>query len=164
MTETASRDVHSAFIGLGSNLGDRETSLQRGLQLLNETTGISVADVSGFIETAAVGGPPGQPSFLNAACRIQTSLPPEELLARVLEIERNCGRIREEHWGPRTLDLDILLYDDLVINKPDLIIPHPLMHERLFVLRPLAEIGPDTVHPVLQVSVRTLLERLDQTQ
>ena len=164
MTQEGPANTHTAFIGLGSNLGDREAYLRRGLQLLEETPGVDVQAVSEYTETAPIGGPAGQMAFLNAACRLKTSLPPEELLSRLLEIEDTCGRIREERWGPRTLDLDILLYDDLIVSEADLTIPHPLMHERVFVLRPLEEIGPGAVHPVLNLSVRALLKRLRNTQ
>jgi len=141
-----------AHIGLGSNLGDREASLRSALEALGKTKGIRVVRVSAFRETAPVGGPP-QPPYLNAAAEIETNLPPREILEKLLAIEKNLGRVRAERWGPRVIDLDLLLCEDAVINEPGLIVPHPRMHERRFVLEPLAEIAPDAVHPVLKRSV-----------
>jgi 2-amino-4-hydroxy-6-hydroxymethyldihydropteridine diphosphokinase len=150
----------TAYIALGANLGDREQNLRAALDLLNATPGVRVTRVSSFLENPAVGGPPGSPPFLNAAAELETTLEPRPLLARLLEIERHLGRERREKWGPRPIDLDLLLYADRVIDEPDLKVPHPLMHERRFVLQPLAEIAPGAVHPVLRRPVDALLRFL----
>jgi 3-oxoacyl-[acyl-carrier protein] reductase len=152
----------TAYIALGSNQGDRRDFLDRAIQALQEHPDIEVTQVSSFHETAAVGGPPGQPSFLNAAAELQTDLSARELLDALLEVERTLGRIRRERHGPRTIDLDLLLYDDQVIQEPGLTVPHPAMHERWFVLKPLAEIAPQVIHPLLDATIQDLLEQLDQ--
>src|SRR5689334_24340244 len=127
----------TAYIALGSNLGDRRDYLDRALQALKQRPGIIVRQVSSYYETAPVGGPPGQGDFLNAAAELHTDLKPKELLQTLLEIERQLGRVREVPMGPRTVDLDLLLYGDLIRDEIELTIPHPRMHERLFVLQPL---------------------------
>src|SRR5690242_16631519 len=136
----------TAYIGLGSNLGDRRDSLERAVSALRQTPGVRVVRVSSFYETEPVGGPPGQPMFLNAAAELATDLGPEALLQVLLDVEQALGRVRSEHWGPRTIDLDSLLYGDLALSGPRLTVPHPRMHERRFVLQPLAEIAPQAVH------------------
>ena len=145
-----------AYIALGANLGDRRANIERAVELLRATAGVRVTKVSSLLENAAVGGPPDSPPFLNAAAELETTLSPRELLARLLEIERQLGRERREKWGPRSIDLDLLLYGERVVDEPDLRIPHPLMHERRFVLEPLKEIAPHARHPVLHKRIDEL--------
>lgn len=132
------------FLGLGSNLGKREEYLRSAIAAL-AANNIKVEIISSLIETDPVGGPP-QGKFLNAVVRVQTELSPEELLTCVQGIERRLGRERTVPNGPRTIDIDILLYDDIQINLPHLQIPHPRMKERSFVLNPLTEIAPEMLH------------------
>ena len=132
----------TCYIGLGSNVGDRFEHLQRAVGLLEASPGIELVVASGVYETQPVG--PDQPDFLNAAVEIRTSLPARELLARLKEIETEIGRTpSEDRWGPREIDLDLLTYGDETIDEDDLIVPHPKMGERAFVLVPLAEIASD---------------------
>jgi 3-oxoacyl-[acyl-carrier protein] reductase len=150
----------TAYMGLGSNLGDRWDYLQRALHQVGNRPGMEVRKVSRFHETLPVGGPPGQGDYLNAAAELQTDLPPDHLLHVLLEVEQTLGRVRSEHHGPRTIDLDLLLYGDLILEQPGLVVPHPLLHQRLFVLEPLVEIAPQAVHPVFECTVSELLQRL----
>lgn len=154
----ARRTVH---LGLGSNLGDRAGHLRHALDRLASLPGTRLVAVSDFVETEPV-GPVAQGPFLNAAAAVETGLAPRELLSHLHALERERGRDRAtgERWGPRTLDIDILLYDDLVIDEPGLTIPHPRLHERLFALGPLAQIAPDARVPRFGRSVSELLEAL----
>ena len=148
-----------AAIALGSNLGDSLTILENALKTLSQTQGITLKSHSRWYRTAAVGPP--QPDYLNGCAIIEVRLTPEALLETLLEIERQFGRLRGEKWGPRTLDLDLLLYGDLIWRTPTLQIPHPRMGDRAFVLVPLAEIGPNLIEPVSQKAIAELLEQLD---
>lgn len=130
----------TAYIAVGSNLGDRGAIIARALDLLVQTEAARVVAVSTLHETDPVGGAAGQGKYLNGVARVETTLSPQELLRRCLEIERELGRIRTERNGPRTIDLDILLYGDVKLDEAQLTIPHPRMHERDFVMRPLAEV------------------------
>jgi|1186.fasta_scaffold12825_2 2-amino-4-hydroxy-6-hydroxymethyldihydropteridine diphosphokinase len=133
-----------AFLGIGSNIGDRQSYLQLAVDALAGAPDTSVVAVSHVYETAPVGGPPQDP-FLNAVVAIETDLDPRPLLARCRQIEAQAERVRVERWGPRTLDVDILLFDDERMDTPDLVIPHPRMWERGFVLAPLRDVAPDLV-------------------
>jgi 2-amino-4-hydroxy-6-hydroxymethyldihydropteridine diphosphokinase len=153
--------THVAYLGLGSNLGDRAMHLRSAVDGLASLPSTRVVALSDFLETEPVGPVPQGP-FLNAAAALETALAPRELLAHIHAIERERGRERgaEQRWGPRTLDIDILLYDDLVIDEPGLTIPHPRMHERLFALEPLASIAPHAIVPPTERTVSALLQAL----
>lgn len=153
---------HTAYIGLGSNIGNREGYLNEALRLLNSQQS-KVIRVSGFYTTKPVGYT-AQEDFLNCAAELKTLLIPRQLLQFLQTIENRLKRKRTIKWGPRTIDLDILLYDDVIISDEILIIPHPRMHERLFVLVPLSEIAPYIIHPVLKQPINELREGLAKFQ
>ena len=150
---------HRAYLGLGSNLGDKETYLNQAVKALDETRGCQVEKVSSYLVTEPYGGVE-QDDFLNACLCLKTYLSPEELLRRLHEIEQDAHRERIIRWGPRTLDLDILLYDDLILETEDLILPHMDMENREFVLKPLSEIAPNLRHPILHKTMRQLADQL----
>lgn len=148
-----------AAIALGSNLGNSREILEAALQSLGHRQGIQVLTCSHWYQTAAVGPP--QPDYLNGCALLSVVLSPQELLAALLQTEGQFGRVRRERWGPRTLDLDLLLYGDSVLNSPELQIPHPRMRERAFVLIPLAQICPDWVEPVSGRTIAQLAKTVD---
>ena len=149
----------TAFVGIGSNLGDREDNLRRAVELLSVEDGVDVTAVSEISETEPV-GPVEQGAFLNGAVRIETDLGPRELLERLLAVEQRLGRVREERWGPRTIDLDLLLYGDEAVDEPGLTVPHPRLHERRFALEPLADLAPSLEIPG-RGPISTLLAELE---
>lgn len=151
---------HVAYVALGSNVGDRRATIQGALRALDETPGASVERISEIRWTSPVGGPSGQDDYLNAVVRLRTRLTAHELLDALMAIELWYGRERVVRWSARTLDLDLLLYDDATIETERLTVPHPRMHERRFVLEPLCDLAPDAVHPLLNMTARELLERL----
>jgi 2-amino-4-hydroxy-6-hydroxymethyldihydropteridine diphosphokinase len=140
--------VTRAYIGLGANLGPREITLLQAVDLLAETEGVEVRAVSQLRETDPV-GVVDQPHFLNGAVAVDTSLSPRELLDRLLGIEQALGRVRDVRWGPRVVDLDLLVYGELQVDEPGLRVPHPRLHERRFALEPLAELDPELDVPGL---------------
>lgn len=148
------------LIGCGSNLGDRREQLDRAVELLRSMPGVSFRAVSRFRETRPVGGPAGQPAFLNGACLIETDLPADDVLAMLMAVENTLHRDRQERWAARTIDLDLLLYDDLVVETDALTLPHPRMATRRFVLEPSAEIAADLPFPVGGCRVRDLLDNI----
>jgi len=152
-----------AALGVGSNLGDKAANLLRGLLLLDSYRGINVVTASSLYSTPPWGFH-HQPSFINGAAIVRTSLSPRQLLAACLQVENRLERVRERHWGPRSLDIDILLFGKNRVREKDLIIPHPLLQERLFVLVPLAEIAHDWVHPPTGEKIISLLAELKQRQ
>lgn len=154
------RGWHTAYIALGANLGDKEANLHLGVEALRATKGCQVLAVSDFLVTEPYGGVE-QDYFLNGAMKIRTLLTPHELLERLHEIEREAKRERVVRWGPRTLDLDILLYDDLILDEEELHIPHIEMYKRDFVLRPLCQIAPYVRHPVYNRTAAELLAALE---
>lgn len=154
----------NVFLGLGSNQGDRDLYILRAIAEIGKLPSSRITAVSSFYETEPV-GQIEQPDFLNAVIRLETPLAPQELLNELKRIETAVlGRTAALRWGPRRIDLDILLYGDLVMDTPELTIPHPRLHERRFALQPLAEIAPETVHPVMRQTITRLLADLPAGQ
>ena len=136
-----------AYVGLGANLGEREPTIRRALELLAGTAGVDVTRVSTLRETEPL-GPVAQPRFLNGVAELETSLDPQTLVGVLLDVERRLGRVRDgERWGPRSIDLDLLLHGETELDVPGLTLPHPRLHERHFVLEPLVELAPDALVP-----------------
>jgi 2-amino-4-hydroxy-6-hydroxymethyldihydropteridine diphosphokinase len=150
--------MHNVYLGLGTNLGDRRGNLSEALQRLQSLG--TIEKVSRCYETKPVGYEE-QPDFLNLTCLVTTALSPSQLLHCLKDIEQQMGRETSFRNAPRPIDLDILLFDDLLINSTELTIPHPRMSERAFVLVPLADIAPEIVHPILHLTIREMLERID---
>ncbi|MBP0028161.1 2-amino-4-hydroxy-6-hydroxymethyldihydropteridine diphosphokinase [Roseofilum sp. Guam] len=149
----------TSAIALGSNLGDSRAILENALKTIDQTPGITVKTYSSWYKTAPIG--PSQPDYLNGCALLEVQLSPHELLKTLLNIEDKFGRVRQERWGARTLDLDVLLFGDLILETTDLQIPHPRMTERAFVLVPLAEIAPDWIEPVSGKAISQLVETVD---
>ncbi|MBI5666039.1 MAG: 2-amino-4-hydroxy-6-hydroxymethyldihydropteridine diphosphokinase [Nitrospirae bacterium] len=152
--------MSTVYIGIGSNLGSREDNCKAAVRHLIDN-GIKVLKLSSMIETEPW-GVKDQPKFINMAVKVETGLGPEELLLLLKQIEAEIGRRQTIHWGPRVIDLDILLYDDLVLKTPELEIPHPGISERYFVLKPLSDIAPEIIHPVIKKSIEELLNEISK--
>jgi 2-amino-4-hydroxy-6-hydroxymethyldihydropteridine diphosphokinase len=149
------------YLLLGSNLGDRELFLRMAFRLI-ENDIAPVAKASAIYETQSW-GKTDEPEYLNQVLMLKTDLSAQEVLRKILAIESEMGRKREERWGSRTIDIDILLYGDAVINEPNLVVPHPEMHNRRFTLEPLSEIAPQVVHPVFHTTIKGLKNKLNDT-
>ncbi|WP_088723786.1 2-amino-4-hydroxy-6-hydroxymethyldihydropteridine diphosphokinase [Streptococcus mutans] len=150
------------YLSLGSNIGERQTYLQRALEELAHLSHITLQAVSPVYETAAW-GKTDQADFLNIVCQLETDLSPYDLLEACQKIEKHLNRVRHEHWGPRTIDIDILFYGNTIIKEDNLKIPHPYLQNRAFVLVPLNDIASELVHPVLKETVAILLEKVDKS-
>jgi len=156
---------HVAYVGIGSNMGDREKNILSAIEKIgiNVSKETLITKVSNIYETSPVGFS-DQGDFLNCAIQIKTLLKPEELLVELLKIEEELKRKRTIKWGPRTIDLDVLLFDDEILSTENLIVPHPRMHERLFVLQPLCDLAPYKLHPILRKRIIELKESLIRTE
>ena len=150
------------LIGCGSNIGRRREQLDRAFELLRFMPGIDLVRVSRYRETKPIGGPVGQPPFLNGACLLETDLTPHELMGMLAAVENTLHRERIDRWGPRSIDLDLLIYDDVVMESEVLTLPHPRMSTRRFVLEPAAEIAADMEHPLARCSLEELLDNISQ--
>ena len=157
------RTTNTAYVGLGSNVGDRVGNIRKALSMLDKVDNVSVLAVSSLYETEPEGYE-DQDLFVNAAAQMETTLSPGELLYLFKRVEQAIGRKKTVKWGPREIDLDLLIYDQLCLQNADLVVPHPRMHQRAFVLVPLAEIGADVLHPVLGKTIGTLLAELQTTK
>ena len=153
----------TAYIGLGSNLGNRGDNIEKAVNRLEKSPDVTVIKVSSLIETTSVGGPAGQNCFLNGSAQILCRCMAEHLLSLMQEIEYGLGRERTENrtkWASRTIDLDLLLFGSEIIDLPHLKVPHPLMHTRMFIMEPMAEIAPEVLHPRLNQTMRQILNSL----
>jgi 2-amino-4-hydroxy-6-hydroxymethyldihydropteridine diphosphokinase len=150
--------IGKVFIGIGSNLGDREANLFSAVDALRRMDVLAVTRCSSIYESAPIG--PSQPRFLNAVIELECDLDPERLLALLKQLETDLGRQRRKRWGPREIDLDILLWDDRVVAEPRLQIPHLELHKRRFVVEPLCELAPDLRHPITGELIKNMLPKL----
>lgn len=157
-----SRPTVRAYLGLGVNLGDRAAALRGAIKRLASTPDLAVKRIASWVESEPV-GPADQPTYLNTVVEVQTSLTPHELLTVARTIERKLGRRQRQRWGPREMDIDLLLYGDDVVGTNDLVVPHPELWNRLFVVRPLAELRPDLSSPN-HVAINVIRDQLEQTQ
>ncbi len=155
------RKTAQSAIALGSNLGDSLATLKAALEILDNSPGIAVKSTSSWYKTAPVGPP--QPDYINGCAILEVQLEPQRLLETLLAIELTFGRVRREPWGPRIIDLDLILFEDLILKTPTLELPHPRMQERAFVLVPLAEIAPNWIEPITEKAIAQLLENIDTT-
>jgi 2-amino-4-hydroxy-6-hydroxymethyldihydropteridine diphosphokinase len=160
MIENQDRPEREALIAFGANLGDRESTWQEAVSLLADR-GVTILGVSQLVETKPVGGPDGQASFLNAALTVRTTDSPERLVSELLAIEREIGRVRARRWGPRLVDLDLMLYEQHVCDTVPCLVPHPRMTFRRFMLEPACEVAADWIHPLTQCSLGDLLQQLN---
>ncbi|NEQ74044.1 MAG: 2-amino-4-hydroxy-6-hydroxymethyldihydropteridine diphosphokinase [Okeania sp. SIO2C9] len=158
-SEKQEKQENNVAVALGSNLGDSLTILENAIQTLSKTPGITLNTYSSWYLTKPIG--PKQPDYLNGCALLKVELTPQKLLEIILDIEKQFKRVRLVHWGPRTLDIDLILYDDLILDIPNLQIPHPRMRERAFVLVPLAEIAPNWIDPVSGKAIAQLLEEVE---
>ncbi len=149
----------TVYIGLGSNIGDRERNIVNAITRIDACKEICIKNKSGFYNTKPIGGPP-QPDYVNCVIELETEIEPQRMLGEFKEIELELGRRPGVRWGPRIIDIDILLYGNRIINDHNIKIPHERMHERTFVLEPLCEISPDFEHPVLRKTICELLKEL----
>jgi len=153
----------TCLISLGANIGHREQAIEQTISAINACSEISDCHCSSFFETIPAGGPTNQPRFINAVARFETNLAPSEILKKLLKMETQLGRTRQQIWGPRILDLDLLLYDREIQNQPDLILPHPRMILRRFVLEPACEIAADLIHPQTKWPLQQHLNHLNHS-
>ena len=156
------RPLSVVLLALGANLSDPRSRVLDAWNRLIQIPGVQGECLSSFYVTEPVGGPKHQPNFLNCAGLVHTELSPEQFLSEIMEIESAMGRVRTEHWGPRIIDIDILLFGDRVIQTERLTIPHPRMHERRFVLDPATEIAPEMIHPIFKKSVQQMKKEMQQ--
>ncbi|MBC3798608.1 2-amino-4-hydroxy-6-hydroxymethyldihydropteridine diphosphokinase [Acetobacterium tundrae] len=156
------REWHEVFIGLGTNMGDRSQNLEAAIEAIKNTEGLQILTQSTIIETEPWGYTDQAP-FLNGVVKAKTFLPPRELMTLLLEIELDLKRERTIHWGPRTIDLDVLFYDQLISNDPHVLLPHPRIHERAFVMESMAEIAPYFVHPIFNKRMIDILAELKKS-